>query len=64
MQAPISALYQFLQIHFLKICNIFTYNFRTVHKLLPEHKISVNFFSVPISIGTGAVGTDQAKALT
>jgi hypothetical protein len=33
---------------------------RTVNKLWPEHKISVNFFSA----SAGAVGTGQAKALT
>ena len=59
-QATLLALNQFLQIHFLKICNIFTYNDRTVHKLLPKHKISVNVFSA----SAGAVGTDQAQALT
>jgi len=32
--------------------------------LWPKYKISVNLFSVPIFIGTGAAGTGKAIALT
>jgi len=58
-KSPFSIL-SILSVHWLKCCTIFTYNGRIVHKLWPQHKISVKLFSA----SAGAVGTVKAKPLT